>query len=90
MSARTIDFRYRVLRKGADFCRIYPTEDNWPSIRMDNDAEIRTSLKGVFLPPDADVNWMADEICPEMIIDGTVYSLGIFLPATITETKTET
>lgn len=90
MSVRTIDFRYRVLRNGADYCRIRPTENGWPSIYMDNDAEIRSSMKGVFLPPDADVDWMAVEICPEMIIDGTVYSLGIYLPATFMQRETET
>ena len=52
MSMRTIDFRYRVLRRGVDFCRIRPTADGWPSIRMDNDAAIRTSLQGTFLPPE--------------------------------------
>ena len=82
MSMRTIDFRYRVLRRGVDFCRIRPTADGWPSIRMDNDAAIRTSLQGTVLPPEKDVDGMADEILVEMIIDGSAYSLGIFLPAT--------
>ena len=89
MSIRTIDFRYRVLRNGADFCTIRSTEDGWPSLRMDSSADIRTSLRGTFLPPEEDVNWMTDEICPEMIIDGTAHSLGIFLPATVDWTWTE-
>lgn len=90
MSMRTIDFRYRVLRRGVDFCRIRPTADGWPSIRMDNDASIRTSLQGTFLPPEKNVDWMADEILAEMIIDGSAYSLGIFLPATVDQRRTET
>lgn len=90
MSARTLDFRYRVLRGGADVGLIRPTEDGWPSIRMDNNSEIRTSMKGVFYPPDMEINWLGDEICPEMIIDGVNYPLGIYLPATVTYKTTAT
>ena len=90
MSIRTIDFRYRILRNAVDFCTIRPTSDGWPSLRMDSDAAIRTSMRGTFLPPAEDVNWMADEICPEMIIDGTTYSLGVFQPATVDLINTDT
>lgn len=90
MSIRTIDFRYRVLRNGADFCAIRATEDGRPSLRMDSSADIRTSMQGKFLPPEENVNWMTDEICPEMIIDGTAHRLGIFLPATVDGIWTET
>ena len=90
MSVRTIDFRYRILRNGADFCAVRPPSDGWPSLQMNADAVIRTSLRGSFLPPAEDVNWLADEICPELIIDGTAYSLGIFMPATVDQIDTET
>ena len=90
MSVRTIDFRFRVTRNGADFCRIYPTESGWPVIRMNNTAEIRTSMSGTFLPPAEEINWLADEIRPEMIIDGVRHPLGVFLAATVTPRETET
>lgn len=84
MSYRSIGFNYRVLRNGADFGRICPVDGGWPRIRMDGSGEIKTSLSGTFLPPDADVDWFGDEIAPEMILDGETYPLGIFRPATVT------
>ena len=90
MSYRTIGFAYRVLRNGADFSRIYPIEGGWPTIRMDDAGEIKTSLSGTFLPPAADVDWFGDEIAPEMILDGVHYPLGIFRPATVTPREDET
>lgn len=83
---RSIDFRYVIVRNGADLCEIYPA-DGGAAIRMNDSAEIKTSLRGAFFP-DERVNWLADRIRPEMILDGVTYSLGIFLPATVVETKT--
>lgn len=82
--ARTIGFRYRVLRDGADFAEIHPMDGGWPSLRMDDAGEIKTSLSGTFLPPKAAVDWFRDEIAPEMILDGVRHPLGIFRPATDT------
>ena len=90
MSVRTVDFRYHVLRDKAEYCLIYPTEDGWPTIRMDNDADIRMSLRGSFLPPEKPVNWLSDEIRPEIVIDGEIYRLGNFFPATINVRETDT
>jgi len=90
MSVRTIDFRYHVLKDGADYCLLRPTEDGWPTLRMDNNADIRMSLRGKFFPPEKPVNWLADQIRPEMIIDGAVYRLGVYLPATVNQRETET
>lgn len=81
MSARSIDFRYQVLRNGADFCEIHPVDSI--SLRMNDSAEIKTSLSGSFLPPREDVDWLSDEIAPIMILDGVEHPLGIFLPATV-------
>jgi hypothetical protein len=75
MSYRSISFHYRVLRNGADFGRIFPVDGGWPRIRMDGSGEIKTSLSGTFLPPDADVDWFGDEIAPEMILNGETYPL---------------
>ena len=83
---RTIDFRYRVLRNGGNFCLLQPAANSAPTVRMDDSGEIKTSFSGVFLIPDADVNWMSDEIRPELIVDGVTFPLGVFLPATVSET----
>lgn len=87
---RTIGFHYRILRRGADFGRLYPVEGSWPTIRMDDGGDIKTSLSGTFLPPEADVDWLSDEIAPEIVLDGVRHQLGIFLPATVTPRRSAT
>ena len=94
---RAVDFNFVIVRNGADYGKLWPALDSAPSIRMNEAGAIKTSFSGDFLPtvydfdgrpiPDAAVNWLADEIRPELIIDGTVYPLGIFLPATVQESK---
>lgn len=94
---RTINFNFVIVRNGADYGKIWPALDSAPSIRMNESGAIKTSLSGDFLPtvfgfdnlpiPDAEVNWLADEIRPELVIDGVIHPLGIFLPATVQESK---
>lgn len=78
---RELDFRYVVVRNGADYGFLNPLTS--PTIRCDSDSEIKTSLSGTFLA-NPDVNWLSDQIRAEIIIDGTVYPLGMYLPATVT------
>ena len=86
---RTIDFRYVLMRGGADFGQLYAPIDSAPTIRMDASAEIKTSLHGSFLPaPEAD--WLVDEIRPELILDGVAHPLGIYLPASVRDEENET
>lgn len=87
---REIDFRYVVVRDGADFDTLRPTESGSQQIRMDDGAAIKMSFSGAFLDPGDSINWLTDEIRPEIIIDGTPHSLGIFLPASVRETESET
>lgn len=94
---RTINFNYVITRGGADYGKLWPAMDSAPSIKMSEAGAIKTSLSGDFLPtvfgfddlpnPTAEINWMTDEIRPEIVIDGTVYPLGIFLPATVQESR---
>ena len=94
---RTIDFNFVITRGGADYGKLWPALDSAPSIKMSEAGAIKTSFSGDFLPtvfgfdnkpnPAAAVNWMTDEIRPELVIDGTAYPLGIFLPATVQESK---
>ena len=87
---RTIDFRFLILRDGAECGQIHPVEGSAPSIVMEDAGEIKTSLAGVFLDPGDEVDWLTDQIQPQLIIDGTVYSLGIYLPTTLHYTETGT
>lgn len=84
---RTIDFRYVIVRNGADCGTICP--DGTPKIKCDRKGQIKTSLSGKFRDTGG-VNWLADQIRPEIIIDGVTYSLGVFLPATVRQEETST
>lgn len=86
---RTVDFRYVLMRGGADYGEIYAPTDMAPTIRMDTSGEIKSSLRGTFLPAPA-ADWLSDEIRPELIIDGEPHPLGIYLPASVRDTQDET
>lgn len=96
---RTLDFRFIVIRGGADYGQLWPAGNSQPTIRMNEADAIKTSLSGEFLPTvfdfdmepiaGASVNWLSDQIRPEMIIDGQVHRCGVFLPATVTERRSE-
>ena len=91
---REISFNYVIVRNGADYGKIWPAENSAPYLRMSKDGDIKTSFSGTFLPmvfdfsdkpTDLSVDWLSDQIRPELIIDGEVYPLGIYLPASVTE-----
>lgn len=90
---RTIDFSYRILRNGAIFGWLQAPEGA-AQIRMNDSAEIKTTLSGTFgtKVTDADGNvlqpdWLSDEIQPVIVVDGKEHPLGVFLPATVTPTE---
>jgi hypothetical protein len=56
---------------------------------MQDNAQIKMSFSGVFAAHAEDmdgnamdVNWLADEIQPVMVIDGLPYPLGVYIPTT--------
>ena len=87
---RRIDFRYVIIRDGADYGVIRPLDGSPPSVRMDDSGEIKTSFSGDFLLQEKEVNWLRDEIRPELIIDGEVHNLGVYLPAAVRELENAT
>lgn len=87
---RTLDFRFVILRNGAEYTELIPVSGSSPSVRMDDSGEIKTSFTGAFLDPGEIVNWFSDQIMPEMILNGEEYPLGIFLPATIRKSENAT
>ena len=80
---RTVDFRYRIVRDGVDYGEIYPPNESVPRISMMASNPVKTSFSGSFLPPEKDVDWMSDEIRPELILDGVTYALGLFRPISV-------
>lgn len=80
---RDISFRFVVVRNGADYDELHPADKSAPQLRMSASGEIKTSLSGNFLNPGDRVNWLTDEIRPELIVDGVPHNLGIYLPAAV-------
>ena len=91
---RSIDFRWKVVRGGADYGFLHSATGSAPSMWMRDDAEIKTSFSGLFAPIATDVdgrtvpvNWQSDELAPQLVIDGVEHPLGIYMPATVTPSK---
>lgn len=91
---RTIDFRWKILRGGADYGFLHSAVQSAPTLMMRDDAEIKTSFSGLFAPTATDidgktvpVDWQSDELAPLLVIDGVEHPLGIYLPATVTPSK---
>lgn len=92
---RDLSFRYVIIRNGADYGTITPANNGGASLRAQQKSEIKMSLSGSFLPTVYDfdglpmegaaVDWLTDQIRPEMILDGTAHPLGVYLPATVSE-----
>lgn len=80
---RELDFRYDILRNGADYTTLDPVTGTMPTIAMVDSGEIKTTLMGTFYDPGDKVDWLTDEIRPTIIIDGVPHHLGIFLPGTV-------
>lgn len=79
---RSLNFRMDVLRNGVRLMSLpFSTP---PNIIADSAGEIKTSLSGTFSDNPA-VDWMTDRLQPVVIIDGTEYPYGVFVPATLTE-----
>ncbi len=77
---RTVEFKYRVTRNGANYCELHPANGSYPQIQMKGDDSIHTVFSGVFLNPEKPVDWLTDEIRPDIIINGRNSGLGVFLP----------
>ena len=56
MSMRTLDFRWKVVRGGADYAWLHSAANSAPTMWMRDDAEIKTSFSGLFAPIATDVD----------------------------------
>lgn len=85
--------RFKLLRNGAEYGELF-TGGSSPTMRMDSSGEIKMSMQGEFIPTAVDtkgnqieVNWISDEIQPELTIDGVKASLGILMPAVVNPSR---
>jgi hypothetical protein len=67
MTPRTVDFRYKIIRNGADFGDLYPAEGQAPRINMNDADTVKTCLSGTFLKPPDSFDRLTDAIRPELI-----------------------
>ena len=88
--------RYLLLRNGITYGELFPA-GSAPVLTMDRSGEIKMSMQGEFLADAIDtrgltiqVDWGADEIKPVLISDGEEHSLGILMPCSVTENRTDT
>lgn len=86
---RTVDARIHVLRGGARYSELFPIEGTAPLLRMDDAGGIPTALSGDFVV-NPDVDWLSDQLQPVLEIDGQETPLGIYLPATVSESEDST
>lgn len=85
---RTLGFKYNVLHGNVVRSQLIAMpEAAAPSVRMNDTGEIKLSFSGTFLPPPPDVDLLADEIEPVLIVDGVEYPLGVFIPTTVAESE---
>ena len=87
---RTVEFIFHIVRDGADYARLYPIQGSAPSLYLDEGKTISMALRGSFVDPGPDVNFLNDRIRPEVIIDGTAHQLGLLLPTKVDTVITET
>ena len=85
----TQEIRYKLLRNNYEYGELF-SGNNTPTLRAESSGEIKMSLQGSFLPIAVDahgnkveVNWLTDEIKPELIIDGISTPLGVLMPSTV-------
>lgn len=84
---RLVDVRFIVTRDGSDYCELYPKSA--PTLRMEGDNSVKGTLSGEFVQ-DERIDWMRDKIRPELIIDGIVWPLGVYLPVSVRNKESET
>lgn len=82
------EIRFRLLRNGIEYGELYAK--GAPTLRMQSSGEIKMSLQGTFFPiardfqgNEVEVDWLADEIKPVLITDGTESPLGVLMPAQV-------
>lgn len=78
---REIAYKIKILRNNASVSTLEWDADDAPSVDMDSEAEIKSSLQGTFLiNPDYDP--LKDELQPVIVTDGQETPLGVYACAT--------
>ena len=83
---RSLSTRVDVLRSGARLTSLQYSSA--PSIIADAGGEIKTSLSVTCLDNPL-IHWLTDRLRPVVIIDGTEYPLGLFVPSTFSRSRGE-
>lgn len=79
---RDVDYKINVLRGGAVYAQVsWPTSEP-PSIDVDKNADIKSSMSAVIYPQ-SDLDLLSDELQPVITVDGVSSPLGVFRAATV-------
>lgn len=82
---RNISARVDVIRSGAVFCELEFTDP--PRLDASAAADIYVSMAGSFRWR-SDVNWLTDELCPVLTVDGADHQLAVLQVATMRDVFT--
>lgn len=86
---RKVKTEIRVLRNGAYLTTLRYAPNSAPTIRCDDTGAIKSALTGSF-QENRDVDWLSDELQPVLTIDGEEHTIGVFVPVSVEENRTET
>ena len=76
----TFAARFEVLHDGGVVGELYPYDA--PEVQCVSTSALKMSMKGVFLRPTFDVDWLHDKIRAIIQLNGVDYNAGIYLPIT--------
>lgn len=86
---RNENVRFKLLRNSIEYGELL-AGNNSPTLRMDSTGEIKMSLQGTFLAKainssgkEVEIDWMADEIQPTLIINGIESPIAVLMPAAV-------
>lgn len=77
-AVNTQTFRFEVLRGNAVYCEIYPADES-AEVQFVESSELKTSMRGNFYLPPADVDFLTDRLRPVAVINGVDYPCGVFV-----------
>lgn len=83
---RTFSSRFDILRNGVKYTEIHPIST--PNLYANKGAEIKMSLTGRF-KHNPNINYLADEIRPVVIIDGVEHPYGVFCAGSVNAVNDE-
>jgi len=84
---RRVEYKYIYARNGVERGELLAPKDNPPTISMQTEAEIPSSMQATYLY-NADVDYLLDRVRPYMLLDGQWRQIGEYVASSVQETYT--